>query len=398
MSAAKTLNGPFLALTLCVAAVIVHGSLFPYSFHENGGIVAGVSALLDSWSTPPSGLADLVANLSLYVPLGFFGVLSIRSRCALPVVAGFGLVLSTTVEIAQFFDAGRITNMSDVYLNTAGTVLGGVLGILLDSRVSRGVHRGTLVEPAPAILLVALVAYRLYPYVPTIDVHKYWHSVKPLVAHPDFAAWPGFRYFVLWLTVSYLLATALRRASSVIAVLQFAAFVFAAEVVIVGLTLSASELAGAAVAFFLWFVVLGRSNAAATIVFVLLAVAVTIWRLQPFDFHDQATQFGWIPFRSILQGSLGANYVACVEKIFLYGSLIWIGSRVGPGPWISTFGVAVLLLVTSLAETHLPGRSAELTDCVMAILIGCGLAALNARSVGHAPEQGTAERFQVPGH
>jgi VanZ family protein len=248
------------------------------------------------------------------------------------------------------------------------------------------------------MLLIALLAYRLYPYVPTIDAHKYWHSVKPLITHPGFAPWPIFRYFILWLTVSYLLAQALRRNYSRIAGLLFAAFVFAAKVVIVGQTLSASEIAGAVPAFFLWFAFLGRSDAAPAIVLVLLGASVTILRLQPFEFHAQATQFGWMPFRSILRGSLGADYVACVEKIFLYGSLIWIGSRAGLSLWISTCGVGVLLLVTSLAETHLPGRSAEVTDCVMAVLIGCGLAALNASKLRHVQQQDTAEEFHASSH
>jgi VanZ family protein len=360
-----------------VLAVIVHGSLFPYSFHENGGIAAAARTLLNSWNEPPTGFPDFVANLLLYLPLGFFGVLAIRSRFALLAVVLIGLALSTTVELAQFFDAGRVTNMSDVYLNTAGTSLGGLLAMRLNSRMPDGIDRATPVESVPGALLAMFVAYRLYPYVPTIDAHKYWRSVKPLITHPGLGAWPVFQYFVLWLTVSYLVGAALRRASAWKVSLLFAAFIFAAKVLVVGLTLSASELAGAALAFLLWFGFLGRSGAGAKVLLALLGVAVVAFRLLPFDFHAHATPFGWIPFRSMLQGSLGADLVASVEKAFLYCSLIWIGTRAGLKLWLSTSAVALVLLVTSLLETHLPGRSAEVTDCVMALLLGGGLGALS---------------------
>lgn len=366
----------FLFVTICVLGLIVHGSLFPYSFHGAGGIAAAARALLDSWNTPPSGFADLVANLLLYVPLGFFGVLALPPRIALPVMTAIGFSLCTSVELAQFFDAGRVTNLSDVYLNTAGTLLGGILAIPFRLRARRDGNLLPRLEAAPVLLLLVLLAYRLYPYVPTIDMHKYWHSVKPVIANPDFAVWPVFRYFVLWLTTGYLVTAALRRPAAWLSIVLFAAFVFAAKIVIVGLWLSASELTGAALALLVWIVIPARSALKTTTVFVLLAAFVIAFRLQPFDFHPQATPFGWMPFRSLMQGSLHADLVATLEKAFLYGGLIWIGSRAGMNPWISTCLVAGLLLATSFLETHLPGRSAEITDCVMALLLGCGLAAL----------------------
>jgi VanZ family protein len=375
----------FLIVAACVLVVIVHGSLFPYAFHENGGISAAVRTLLESWNRPPSGFPDFVANFLLYVPLGLFGTLAIRARFALPVVVLIGLALSTAIELAQFFDAGRVTNMSDVYLNTAGTLLGGVLAIRFDLWMPERVARAIPIEPVPSALLAVFVVYRLYPYVPTIDVHKYWHSVRPVITHQDLGAWPVFKYFVLWLTVSYLV-TALRSASAWKVALLFAAIVFAAKVVVVDLALSASEMAGAALAFFLWFGFLGRSHAGVKVLFALLGAAVVAFRLLPFHFHASATPFGWIPFRSMLRGSLGVDLVASVEKAFLYSSLIWIGTRAGMKLWVSTSAVAFILLITSLLETHLPGRSAESTDCVMALLLGGGLGALG----------GLTERNKLP--
>ena len=39
-------------------------------------------------------------------------------------------LLSTTIELLQFYDKGRQTTLSDVYSNTAGACLGAVAGVL----------------------------------------------------------------------------------------------------------------------------------------------------------------------------------------------------------------------------------------------------------------------------
>jgi len=46
----------------------------------------------------------------------------------------------------------------------------------------------------------------------------------------------------------------------------------------------------------------------------------------------------------------------------------------------------VVLLVTSVAETYLPGRSAEITDALMVLMIGLVMAAIMKRQdPGHYP-------------
>jgi hypothetical protein len=58
--------------------------------------------------------------------------------------------------------------------------------------------------------------------------------------------------------------------------------------------------------------------------------------------------------------------------------LIWICSGAGLRLGVSTGAVAALLFATSLAELHLPGRSAEITDAAMAIFIGAAFMAMTA--------------------
>ena len=61
------------------------------------------------------------------MPLGWFGVLSLTQRMSVGLrlflmIIG-GTTLSVTMELTQYFDAGRVTAADDVYANLLGTML-----------------------------------------------------------------------------------------------------------------------------------------------------------------------------------------------------------------------------------------------------------------------------------
>ncbi|MBV9153781.1 MAG: hypothetical protein JO204_18600, partial [Alphaproteobacteria bacterium] len=62
-------------ITIGLALVIAYGSLYPFDFYVPGTGPGPVQALLKSWEDTP-GRGDFLANLLLYMPLGFFGALA----------------------------------------------------------------------------------------------------------------------------------------------------------------------------------------------------------------------------------------------------------------------------------------------------------------------------------
>lgn len=378
----------FLFVTLAVTAVILHGSLYPYDFHVPANSNGPVFALLQSWGTRPDSLGEMLANLLLYMPFGFFAALAMRSRSRLLVVTALGLGLSTAIELTQFYDANRVTSLMDVCLNTSGTLLGALAAIVVRVPFGLPIFKAPLARPVPFILLIAMFGYRLYPYVPTIDLHKYWHSVKPLLFHPAIGTPSVFRYFALWLTISFLAADAAGGAYSWFFVLCVGAAVFAGKILIVGQWLSLSDVAGAALAIALWLAALQRMSSRAAIVAVFLCATIILLRLEPFVFESVPKHFGWLPFRSFLNGSLGVNVQSLFEKAFLYGSLIWILGRAGLNLRAATAAVSFLTLMTSIAEVFLPGRSGEITDALIALLMGTIFIALTGTT--RVAERGSA--------
>ena len=159
----------------------------------------------------------------------------------------------------------------------------------------------------------------------------------------------------------------------------FCGFILSVRVLILGTVLSVAEIAGAVIALCLWPIVLALpSRQRSAGLFVLLGSVVFFERLQPFQFQSEARQFGWLPFWSLMKGSIGVDVMSFFEKSFLYGSLLFLFTEGSGRLRTAAALVCGMLFATSWAQTYLPGRSAELTDATMALLIAVGMA-LTAR-------------------
>ena len=202
------LNKGFLIAAAIIVAVILYGSLYPFTFYQPESGVGPLRNLVRSWAETP-GRGDFVANIFFYLPLGFFGSLAFagsdRTFRRILLVAFAGGLLSTTMELAQYYIAGRVSAADDVYANLIGTVLGAIVGNFAGGDFLWLQFPDIAANRVPCMLLGLWLVYRLYPYVPTIDLHKYWDALKPVVFHPRPTGYDLFRYTAIWLTVGSLI-------------------------------------------------------------------------------------------------------------------------------------------------------------------------------------------------
>jgi VanZ family protein len=366
-------------VTVMVVGFIVYGSLYPFEFRIPPHGPGAVTVFLASWNARP-GRGDFIANVLLYMPLGFFFAPGFRRgaifpRVLLAVLAGGSL--SLCIELTQYYDAGRDTEATDFYANTLGTLLGSLAALVLGARL-RPSLTGNF--PIPVLLIVAWLGYRLYPYVPTINLHKYIAAIAPVFRHPSFTAYDLFRQSAIWLALLTLLSDAVRGRLTVV---LFVPAVFCAKVLIIGTELRAAELLGAGIAFAVWFAARRfQPRIRAGIAGGVLCLYVTALRLEPFHFQATAGAFGWLPFRGFMNGSVVVDTLSFLEKFFLYGSLLYLlGSASGRRAPVVAF-VAALLLVTSWMQTFLPGRSAEITDTMMVLAIALVFAVIRPDDEG----------------
>jgi VanZ family protein len=364
---------PRFAALAVIAAGLIYGSLYPWVFRIPTDGAGPVQALLRTWASPPER-GDFLANVVLYLPFGYFCVRAfpagMRARWRFTLAFLTGAILSCGIELLQYYDPGRVPSAGDVYTNISGTALGAAAALFFGRDIRVSVIREIRSRPFPALLIVSWLGYRLYPYVPTINLHKYWDALKPIVLHPEFTLYNSFRYTVMWLTLGALLETIAGQGRSLRLFVLLAAGVLFAKILIISQAVNPDEVVGIIVGFVIWSALLKLpSRARAVLVALPLFVYILLWRLEPFQFGDVARPFGWVPFYSLLNGSLAVNTESYLEKVFYYGSLLWLMGEAGLPFLLSGLILGSFLLAASGAEIYLPGRSAEVTDAIMALII-----------------------------
>jgi VanZ family protein len=351
---------------------IAYGSLYPFDFQSVPDGPGALPKLFGSWANVP-GRGDFISNILLYIPLGLCGTAisggwSKRRRMTQTIL--IGAALSFSIECAQYWDIGRDTSATDFYANVIGTVLGSVCTRFFGHKFRLPLLREIADNPIPTFLIVAWVGYRLYPYVPTIDLHKYWNALKPVVLTPSLTPYVLFRQSTTWLILALLIEKIAGRQRTPHLYFLFALSIVVAMILILYGTLSVERIAGIGAGFCLWRILLDRRRALYVTGVTLMAVYIVAQRLEPFQFTATGGHFGWVPFLSFMGGSIDLDIQSFFEKFFLYGGMIWL---MGQGPVkmrTAALGVAICLFVTSWLEIYIPGRSAEITDALMALGIG----------------------------
>jgi len=361
------------ALAAVVAILIAYGSLYPFVFRDAGSLSADISHFLGSGRQSHQGRGDLLANLLLYIPLGLAVTLALAqgvSRTLAAILAVFlGTALSLLIELAQFFDVGRVSSFSDFALNVIGVLAGAAIALIAEFRPVKATWPAGATPAFARLLLLAWIGWRLYPYVPTLEIHKYWRSLKPVLFAQDVSAYAIFRYAALWLSVIVLFQIGVRRSFAFLLLAVFA--FFAAKASIINQVLSLPELLGVTLALLLAPLVVGRfSSIGAPFIAALLLLLIISTRLLPWEFAAAPKPFQWIPFYGFLHGSLQVNVISFAEKFYLYGTVPFLLVR--SGMWLSAaVGLEFLILFgTSWLQTFMVHRSAEISDAVLVLILG----------------------------
>jgi glycopeptide antibiotics resistance protein len=368
--------GKLALLVAAIAAIIVYGSLYPFVFAAHGTLGDALATLLGTRDLPPKDRGDLIANVLLYIPFGLFLVLALperwgRSRRALATILA-GTLLSAAMEVAQFWDRGRVTNFSDLYLNAIGTAAGAAIAALV-GRSFRLPFLARRQQAFPLLLIAAWLGYRLYPYAPSLDPAKYLHSVATALSPPPLFWLRLLEQVATWLTLAPLVLALVgrRRSADAIGLLYLAMLLL--EMLIVDQVITLDEVMGGAFAALLWILVLApRPTLRRLVPPALLGLYIILESLYPYALRGTPRPFGWIPFLGLMRSSLEIAIRVFCFKSLLYGGMVWLLVQAGTRLRDAALATAGLVLGLSLAQTLLASRSAEITDAIMVL----GLAAV----------------------
>lgn len=367
-------------LLLVVVTLIVYGSFFPFAYVAHAPTRGDLLHLFLGWPARVSSV-DAAGNLLLFLPLG----LCISAESSERWRRGFwtvgGIVLAWGLQYLQFWFPSRDPSACDAWFNTAGILLGLALGSKTRSLIHAHGQQLALASPlwpVASVLLLLWLAYRWFPLVPTLDVDNLRHALKPLLLRPT---WEGGR--VLHDTAAWLFWFLLVRHSPWHGMPARVSGVCAVAVLLIEPIfwrsfVTVSNVAGLALALALrpWFT---RGAAAVPRVLWILLASILVSGLTPWPGAGAPRPFIWIPFAGLLNGNMLGNTAALLEKCYLYGGVVLLLGQLG-----LRLPFAGMLLATGLwgiewLQRWSPGRTPELTDPLLALLLGvifqAGLAA-----------------------
>lgn len=226
-------------------------------------------------------------------------------------------------------------------------------------------------------LLYLFAGYELFPFFPALGRYALLPKLSVLFSA---ASWPSRAFFEslgAWLAGSALVEALAgrRRAGWMIALALLA---IPLKLLIVGRTTSGSEILGALLGVACWLLLRGLRRAKLLAALLALA-ALVISGLTPFRFDSQPQPFTWVPFVALLESPWEPAFMTLLGKSFLYGSAVWLFRESGLGWAASSLIVAIPLAAVEAIQVYLPGRTAEATDPLMAILLGFGLMLMERR-------------------
>lgn len=381
---------------------VVYGTTIPFRFGFGPG---GWPAALASINWHPLGvrgdisLPDLVQNVLLFLPIGFLGLLSLpapRTGLHLAAVVAFGASLSGAVEFLQLFTADRVTSLSDVLCNAAGTALGALAALRAAAWTASLRHArlpAFLAAPSayPALVFTGTVlAGAWMPFDITLDVSAAAGKARAFLADPVGLSFPGDEgaAFLRTLLAAFFLGRWAGEArpgrSSAAGTFLIGLFLAAAACGLEATQLvfssrspslqdafaaASGAWAGAALSGFRGFSARPAPWASASV----LAVAATaaLAGLHPFDLAEGPARWNWLPFLSEYADTSFASLANFLESVLLLFPLGYLLGYLHPGRGTAPAAAALALALAAVLEAgqaHIAGRYADVTDVIGAVL------------------------------
>jgi len=361
MTPSRTPKGP-LGPLLLVAVLVTYGSLYPFRFARPHSVRLALRELFahPGWWT---SIGDVAGNVLLFVPMGMAIVVATagRSNARAWRIAwtAFAVALALALQIAQVFVPARSAALADVLWNGVGIAIGLLAGKVALASMPRLVAGGDRLAGVSILALAFWFLWRLWPFVPTIDLQQVKNALKPLVLRPEFQTWSFVSTVVSVLLLSALVA-ALRYPRTILIGITAAAV--GARFFLVGQKITVSVFAGSLVGLALGLAALRVGIGLAAPWMILLAVSwYTADSLRPFEFSIEPSKLNWVPFEAMLSGSMNYNLAALCGTAFLTAVLAILGRRLHlPGRgWMIV--VTVWLVALEIVQLWIPTRTSDLT-------------------------------------
>jgi len=363
-------------ILVAVIALIAYGSLYPFNFKReafDGGMLDALRQL--SWVR--AGRGDRVANVLLYVPLGFCLYLWLetgrRRWLTTLLVVACGASLSLLIEVAQVFVSSRVPSLMDLTLNSVGTLAGAVAGVgwrLLSRLMLMPTVGGNRNDRIALAVILLWLGWRFAPFVPQVSLAKLKLALSPLFSpHFEYTATLG--YLACWMVVGQALFTLVARPVGIEALLALIAGVLVGRLLLEGQVFVASELL-ALLLLLPALVILNRLAPALRRLLLLAALSGVFFaaRLTPFEFTASAAAFDLWPFLGWIAEGMDVDTRRLLEFLFFCCALIWLVREAGASLDAAIAVVVACVCMVELVQVWQPRQTASITDPLLALGLG----------------------------
>ena len=384
-------------LFFMVIVLITYGSLYPFNFTFAAPDPQALEDFIYSRSLLGTR-GDILGNIALFVPYGFLGMLALPPRRSIAarfiLLSVIGLVVAAGVQALQLLLPTRDAVLGDVLWNILGWTIGALLIAPRPVRTAIMDRAGSGVAMLPLALIACWYATELVPFIPSIDFQAFKSSLKPLLLNPTFTFIVFFRAYVAWLVVAYLITQLVEKLPTWLLLLGGMVALLAAKVIVIENFVTVADVAAAAAAFASWVLLLQFLRHKAAVISLILVAFLGYAALEPFNFRAFAQEFHWIPFSGSLTGSMIINAKAMAGKAFLIGALVYLLTESGFRLRTSIILSVVLTAALEVAQRWIWEHTAEVTDPLVAVLMGIAIAALSAHAqpAAQSNSQQTAAR------
>lgn len=369
--------------------LLFYGTLFPFQFDLSPHSLslawtnAGLVPYWDVHRGRIHSLPDMVSNVLLTIPLGFFGFLWFGRKRSRPGIArwfAFGFLLATLSEIVQLGIPSRLSGITDALNNGLGAFLGAFAAAVCGSKLL-DLFSGSLFNKKGTylvILLAIVIATMLLPFDFGMDVAHIKSSIRQLLANPWESGIPIDDEWVLMAEFALIgsLAGSMTQKRFTLFVLFLPFILEPAQLLVESHAPSLRDLAmsfagvagGLASARYIPNLIRPATG------FILMNIALVAEGLSPYHFAGQS-RFEWIPLVEYYYQTTGLALYDAMAGLLSYGLLVALWPKRATILW-------AVLLATGIeaAQVYIPARFSGTTDILIAA-IGAGTGYALSKSV-----------------
>lgn len=362
------------ALFAIIAIIILYGSLFPFDFqwpkYEQFSFVDWTLSLSQRTTN-----GDRLSNLLTFVPLSFFGYFynpfksqTLSKKIGTVILICF--LFAYLLQLTQFFTPRRVPTMGDVFYNLWGAIFGLAIALILESYLK---NRPKLSEnwfesySVSSALSLFAILYFLFPFFFQIDLSVFIEGAIPLWTPPWLLPEKIVVLFAYWFMFLTLLkdyfwkSISLAKQSIIVSSILFLKIISAHNFIDLDWVISA--VLAVAILHLL------TKEWRAKIALLVLTIALLVSTLLPWKIKMLTGEFNWLPLGNYLNGSLWVNTHIFLERIYMFGGILFFAERVFSNWRMAIVYCFGLVMFVELLQLFISSGQANLSEPLIVLVL-----------------------------